>query len=128
MASCTAPPSDASTGRRRHSRLRVCLTARLITLGGTLPITLLNLSFTGARISLGTASVQRGASAVLTWSGFEAFCKVAWVQGGHCGLDFDEPLRPDMLIATRDLADVTPGVDANRVAARDWAVGRVSRL
>jgi hypothetical protein len=50
------------------------------------------------------------------------------VQGGHCGLDFDELLRPDMLIATRDLADVTPGVDANRVAARDWAVGRVSRL
>ena len=34
---------------------------------------------------------------------------------------------PQVLIATRDLADITPRVDANRVAAQDWAVGRISR-
>ena len=128
MASRKSASPDASSGRRRHSRLRVHLPAKLITLGGTIQVVLLNLSFSGAKVLLGKGAVQRGSSAVLNWGNFEAFCTVAWSEGGHCGLDFDEPLAPQVLIATRDLADITPRVDANRDAAQDWAAGRVSRV
>ncbi len=127
MASGTAPSEDASAGRRRHSRLRVHLPARLITLEGTLPATLLDLSFLGGKVVLGAAVLRRGASAVLSWGSFEAFCTVAWTRGQSCGLDFDTPLKPQVLIATRDLADATPKVDASRVAAQSWVVGE-SRL
>lgn len=128
MASRVSHTPDATAGRRRHSRLRVHLPAKLITLDGTLTATLLDLSFRGARVLLGRGSVQRGDTAVLTWGTFEAFCTVAWAESGSCGLNFDEPLQPQVLIATRDIADVTPRVDAGRAAAHDWVAGRVSRL
>ena len=124
MASCKPPAADAAAGRRRHSRLRVDLPARLITLEGTFPATLLNLSFRGGKVFLGQTSIRPGANAVLCWGGFEAFCTVAWSQDGNCGLDFDEPLKPHMLIETRDLADSSPRVDTSRTAAQDWVIGR----
>lgn len=127
MARVAQPCEDASVGRRRHSRLRVHLAARLITLEGTLPVTLIDLSFRGGKVMLGTPILRRGASAVLSWGSFEAFCTVAWTHGESCGLDFETPLKPQVLIATRDLADATPRVDANRVAAKSWVTG-VSRL
>jgi hypothetical protein len=128
MASRATSSNAAAAGRRRHSRLRVHLPARLITLDGTFHATLLNLSFSGAKIKTGAANTRPGASAVLTWGTFEAFCTISWCDAGHCGLDFDEPLKPDALLATRDIADITPWVDSNRVAVRDWVVGRVNRL
>lgn len=127
MASNDSLSDDARAGRRRHSRLRVHLPARLITLHGTLSATLLDVSFRGAKIALGQEDLRPGASAVLTWAGFEAFCTIAWARSGLCGLDFDTPLKPRELIATRDLADRTPRIDAGRTAARDWASGLVNR-
>ena len=62
---------------------------------------------------------------MLTWGDFEAFCTVAWMHGQSCGLDFETPLKPHVLIATRDLADATPKVDSSRVAARAWAIGGI---
>jgi hypothetical protein len=101
----------------------VHLPARLITLEGTLPATLLDLSFRGGKVVLATDSLRRGASAVLSWGSFEAFCTVAWTRGHSCGLDFEVPLKPHVLIATRDLADATPRVDSSRVAAKAWVTG-----
>lgn len=128
MSAPESQPPDATAGRRRHSRLRLYLPATLITLNGTLPVTLLDLSFRGARIALGPTVPRAGASAVLTWASFEAFCTVTWSAGGSGGLDFDVPLHPQVLLATRDLADRTPHIDSGRLAARDWATGRVNRL
>jgi hypothetical protein len=100
----------------------------LITLDGIVPVTLLDLSFSGAKVALGSSELRLGAEAVLTWGdSFEAFCSVTWLHDGGCGLDFDEPLRPNVLIATRDMADITPRTDARRIAAEDWVAGRVSR-
>ena len=88
----------------------------------------MDLSFKGAKVALeGAVNCAPGANAVLSWSTFEAFCTLAWVKDNACGLDFDVPLRPNMLIATRDLADATRKVDARRTAAQDWATGRLSR-
>ena len=123
MASGVFPCDDATAGRRRHSRLRVHLPARLITLDGTLHVTLLDLSFRGAKLVIGPSTLRRGDNGVLTWGSFEAFCAVAWTRSQSCGLDFDAPLKPDILIATRDLADATPRIDTSRVAARSWVTG-----
>jgi hypothetical protein len=60
---------------------------------------------------------------VLTWTNFEAFCSLAWIRDDLCGLDFDAPLKPNVLIATRDFADAAPRVDTRRDAAREWVSG-----
>ncbi len=118
---------NGPAGRRRHSRLRVQLPAQLITLDGTLAATLLNLSYSGAKLTIPGAAPRVGAWAVLKWAGFEAFCLVAWNDGDLFGLDFESPLKPNVLLATRDIADVTPPVDGSRTAARDWAIGYLNR-
>lgn len=117
-------PGFSRTGRRRHSRLRVCLPAKLVTLGGTHQATLLDLSFRGAKIATG-GFVAPGGDAVLSWGAFEAFCRIAWCHGELCGLDFDEPLHGDVLIATRDLADATPPSDTTRQIAQAFVSGSV---
>lgn len=123
MASHEPLTDDSRAGRRRHSRLRVCLPARLITLDRTLPATLLDLSLRGAKVVVAAPDLRPRSLAVLTWGTFEAFCSIAWITDDLCGLDFDMPLRPAVLIATRDLADASPRVDPRRVAARDWVAG-----
>ena len=97
--------------------------ARLVTLNGTLPATLVNLSFTGAKLAL-SGFPPPGGDAVLTWMTFEAFCRIAWSDDRHCGLDFEEPLAPNILLATRDIYDVTHAIGADRIMARDWVTGR----
>lgn len=93
-----------SIGRREHSRLRVRLPARLITLDGTLSAVLTDLSFGGAKLVTGRA-LRRGQEAVLSWHRFEAFGTVSWTHDGMCGLHFDEYLDGKVLIETRDLDD-----------------------
>jgi hypothetical protein len=91
MTARTAPSDFSRAGRRRHSRLRVRLPAKLMTLSGTLHGTLRDLSFRGAKLAVG-GFVAPGSDAVLRWGDFEAFCRIAWCEGDHCGLDFDELL------------------------------------
>ena len=124
MSAQPSRPGQSRAGRRRHSRLRVCLPAKLVTLGGTLQATLLDLSFRGAKIEIG-GLVAPGGDAVLSWGRFEAFCRIAWCHGDRCGLDFDEPLKGDVLIATRDLADAAPATDAIRQTAQAFVSGSV---
>ena len=106
----------AAAGRRRHSRLRLHLPARLMTITSTFPVTLLDLSQTGARIKADTYQVA--GDAVLTWDRFEVFCRIAWIGGEQCGLDFEEPIGQDILLVTRNLVRTDPDCIANRAAAR----------
>jgi PilZ domain len=122
MASSLAHARAISSGRRRHSRLRLQLPARLITLEGTLHATLIDLSQTGAKVALDANAPSRG-DGFLAWGSFEIFCSIAWADHRLCGLVFDLPLPSEVLIATRNLGDTTPPVDANRAAARAWAAG-----
>ncbi len=87
-----------------------------------MPATLLDLSLTGARVVTSRSVPARG-NAVLAWDRFEAFCTIAWAQGGRCGLHFDEPLHRDVLLATRDIADTDPDRNSNRAAERAWTGG-----
>lgn len=122
MGSQHTPDRVKSSGRRRHSRLRARLSAKLMTLTDNYTVTLFDLSFFGARVAI-DGYVRPGGEAVLCWASFEAFARVAWCHGSYCGLEFDEPLPGQVLIDTRDLYDATPRVDPCRVAARAFVNG-----
>lgn len=117
------------TGRRGRSRLRVRLAARLETLSATTSVVLHDISLTGAKISA-PASLRTGQDCVLLWDGHEAFGRLVWARAGFCGIAFDRPIAPQVLIATRDRNDVEclpDDFELRRQAARNFSTG-VSRF
>ncbi|MFC3173418.1 PilZ domain-containing protein [Novosphingobium bradum] len=97
--------TEPMIGRRRDARLRVELTARLITLDGTIRAVLADLARWGARLAAPDAAIRPGQDAVLAWDRFEAFGTVVWCGDGYLGMTFDDPLAPAVLVATRMAQD-----------------------
>ncbi len=122
MGTQVSSEESAKAGRRRHSRLRTRLPARLKTLTDTHQGLLFDLSFLGGRIAI-DGTLRPGAEAVLCWAHFEVFANIAWCEEGFCGLEFEEPLPGSVLIATRDLFDASPRIDQTRMAARAFVNG-----
>ncbi|WP_333604801.1 PilZ domain-containing protein [Novosphingobium sp.] len=118
---------SSETGRRRRSRLRVRLPARLVTRTDTQPVVLEDLSLHGARVATST-QLKLGSEAVLEWGNFEAFGEVVWCAGGRCGISFFDAVTPQMLLDTRDLDDATrlpQDKELARQNARQWAEGKI---
>lgn len=116
---------EQQIGRRGRNRLRARLPAKIVTLDGTRNTVLLDLSETGARIKE-TAEAVQGQQAILTWSGYEAFGSLVWVDRGLCGIAFDEPLKAKVIIATRDLdaaSRLPSDLELDRNRAREWVEG-----
>ncbi|TCM17866.1 PilZ domain-containing protein [Novosphingobium sp. PhB165] len=116
----------ADHGRRGRSRLRVRLTARVITRTQTKPAVLADLSLTGARIAT-EAELKPGAEVVLEWGRFEAFGEVVWCRGQYCGIAFFDMIPTATLIATRDLDDkahLPADRDLVREVAQSWVRGK----
>jgi len=113
------------TGRRRRSRLRVRLPARLVTRTETRSVILSDLSLTGARVLTGSG-LSPGCEAVLEWQGHEAFGEIVWHFGNACGLHFFDPLDEEALLATRamdDAARLPQDRELLRQIARQWVEG-----
>lgn len=110
--------------RRAHSRLRLGIPARLLTLEGQQWVTLIDLSQSGARIALETPRKVVGGG-LLRWLGYETFGDPAWQCGEELALHFDVPIDPAWLIETRRRA---PGEldhkGHTRHAAREFVKGR----
>ena len=85
--------------RREHARLRLGIEATFVGLDGTQAVVLQDLSLTGAKVLLEHA--QPISQGLLRWMGYEAFCDVAWRKGHWCGVQFDEPVSQECLLATR---------------------------
>ena len=116
-------PNEApQVGRREDPRVRVRLGARLVTVTDTQTVSLHNLSRGGASIS-SDPPLKPGADVVLHWRDIEAFGSVTWVDGGRCGLRFDEPLTDDEVLLARSLSENSAAVEKAEVmsAARDFA-------
>ena len=122
MGPTASQPAIDGAGRRRRSRLRARLAAKLVTLDGTRRTLLLDLSLTGARIRA-SAELRTGQQAVLCWANFEAFGTVVWVARGLAGVAFDEPLDPGTLYATRDLDQLPNDRELERNMMREWVDG-----
>lgn len=115
---------DESLHRRRNPRLMLGITAEFISLEGRQPVTLQDLSATGAKIQLG--GLQPSKRGILRWMEFEVLAEVKWRREGWCGLIFDRPISNACLFQTRINA---PGLIAeeqrNRHShARDFVSGR----
>ena len=109
-------------GRRRDSRLRLHLPARITTIHGKWQAQLLDLSQSGAHLEV-AERLMKGGDAVLNWLQFEAFGRIVWATATQVGLEFDELIAPDTLVITRDLADQHTAKEAKRIAieaARAW--------
>jgi len=112
-------------GRRRDSRLRVEVPARLVTLSGHHNASLCDLSQSGAQFRTST-ELKCGEEGVLTWLDFETFGQLVWVRNGFAGMEFDELIVPDALIQTRDRADYGLAKSEERIEyerARNWFRG-----
>jgi len=109
--------------RRAHSRLRLGIPARLLTLEGQQCVTLVDLLQSGARIVLGASGKVSGG--LLRWFEFEAFGDPVWQAGEELALHFDEPIELDWLIEIRQRAPAELNRDLHaRRAACDWVNGR----
>lgn len=116
---------EQQIGRRGRNRLRARLPAKVVTFDGTRNTVLLDLSQTGARFRASRAMLS-GQQALLSWAGFEAFGILVWVEDGLCGIVFDEPLAPSVLIETRDrdACDRLPSDhELERLRASEWVMG-----
>lgn len=117
----------AGTGKREHSRLRVRLPSKLVTLDGDFRVVLNDLSAGGARLSKPGLMLAAG-DAVLLWDRFEAFGKLAWCRSGLIGMRFEEPIPTEWVIATRQLdsaAHLPDDEELKRRVAREWVMGKV---
>ncbi len=110
--------------RRQNPRLMLGIEAEFISLEGREPVTLQDLSATGAKIQ-----VQRGRptrTGILRWMDVEVLGEIVWRRDDWCGVVFDRPISNACLVRTRTAA---PGLlaEAQRNAfshARDFVNGR----
>lgn len=96
-------PCARDIARRNHPRLRVRIPARLISLDGFLPATILDLSHKGARLR--TFRPVSFREAALQWLDYEAFGRVAWQTHDVCGITFENQLPVRCLMDTRNVPD-----------------------
>ncbi len=123
------PRQNAAIGRRKYSRLRVRLPAKLVTLSTTINTILLDISIEGAKIEA-KGNLHCGDQAMLLWDRYEAFGRIAWIDESTCGVLFEEPITPKILIATRDLDDekhLPEDRDLNRQRVQAWVNGAIPR-
>ena len=83
---------------RRFSRFRVMLSAKLVTTTDEHPVTLRDLSATGA-LAEGRKLPPSGKDVVLRRGSLEAFARIVWSDGTRCGLEFDDEI-PDRELLT----------------------------
>lgn len=104
--------SAAKIGRRREDpRLRLRLTAQLVTLTGMHSVRLNNISRDGAGVTA-PVPLKRGSEVILRWCHIDAFGRVTWAEGTRCGLKFEQPLTAAEVMLARSLARdvvVAPG-------------------
>jgi hypothetical protein len=125
MSTGTPSGNPSSIGRRGQARLRLHLPAELIVLDGTFQCTVRDLSQGGARLAL-SRPPRLGAEGFLRCLGLETFGTIVWQRSELCGMEFDEVLNEDMVLAARRLTERYPDVERARQqeAIADWVSGR----
>lgn len=118
-----APP--LTPGQRQFARARLNLPAKLITFNGSLPCTLLDLSQSGAKLNA-RERPRVGSMVVVEGLPIELFGTVRWSGFEQFGIELEQSLPLDRVVALRRYADTAPSRE-QRVAvfARNWVLGLV---
>ena len=87
---------DGPTGRRRVAREEVVLAASAQTVRASRPVVVADVSAGGAKLQ-GRELNTLDPDVLLSVGGVELFVKIAWAGRAECGVNFDEPLSPEMI-------------------------------
>ncbi|EAQ27716.1 hypothetical protein NAP1_08987 [Erythrobacter sp. NAP1] len=123
-----APDDPIQVGRRGAPRLRLAIPAKLVSRYDTRRCILVDLSLTGAKVSL-QDPLAKGEDALLQVGTLEPFGEVVrcqkGVHGGTVGLSFDPPLREADVLGVRAFAEryEEDEVRALRAEVRRWVTG-----
>ena len=95
-------------GRRGAPRLRLAIPAKLISLYGEVRCILINVSRTGARLTL-AEPLAEGEDAILLISNMELFGSIIRTTVGQYGgtnaMEFDDPITDEAVLEIRSFAD-----------------------
>jgi hypothetical protein len=116
---------DGGGEQRRADRVRLLLTARLVTTTDEYPVMLRDISLTGAMVE-GSRLPGMGVDLLLKRGALEIFAQVVWVDGRRAGLEFEPPLGatefatqfPRTVWASRRPADAPPASEPMSLA--EW--------
>ena len=93
-----------STGRRSSPRARISLPAQLETVSARHAVQLTSLSCTGAGAAVNDP-LKVGMDVVVKCGPIDAFGVIVWARDGNCGIEFDEPLTSEVVLAARMQSD-----------------------
>ncbi len=111
-------------GRRAAARLRLSIPGKLVTIYETQPCIVVNLSRTGAQVSL-AKPLAPGEAIFLQLAAKEHFASVVWRDTGSNGLEFEVPLADEQVLDARHFADRIDELERREMLriAREWITG-----
>ncbi len=108
----------ASTTAARSPRRKVLLSGMFQSLTTSYPVSVRNLSCTGASIEC-DAILRRGAEGVLATDQLDCLCRVIWSKGSRHGLKFDQPLHNSVVLELHRIT-LEEVLEAEKAATKDW--------
>lgn len=130
MALFQRSPALKRGERRAAQRYTVDCAAKLKMPGGDRKGRLSDLSEAGARFDTQDPP-QKGVSGLLAWGDHEFFGKIAWANENSCGMIFERPIPPSIVVSTCEIVEAQAGPVANfgniPVAKRGRRASLVSR-
>lgn len=129
---------DDAASRRSADRVRLLLSARLVTTMDEYAVTLRDISMTGAMVEAARLPAS-GVDVLLTRGELEIFSTIVWVDKRRAGLEFETPLAVEDFVVkfarttwarqvavpipvSRPTLAPVPMTDEDWAAARAWAV------
>ncbi len=116
---------DGPGGRRAAARKPVLLSAALLTMQTSRPVTVVDVSKSGARLRIG-GPLSLGQQIWLKINPSDLFGTVVWIDGKECGVLFDEPLDDADVASLQARGKVVMmlGLSAEeQLGAEDWQSG-----
>ena len=113
-------------GRRAAARLRLSTPGKVVTIYETQPCLVVNLSRTGAQVSL-PKPMSPGEAVFLEMADKEHFATVMWSDKASNGLEFEVPLTDEQVFEVRDFTDRIDKLEQERLrsVARQWITGAI---
>jgi hypothetical protein len=112
-------------GRRVSPRASILLSASVDSLSGRKRVSLLEVSLTGARLE-GAGLPAPGSGIILACGPVDTFGTVIWAAADRRGIEFDEEITVQQLLALQEVAATAKrsGVNPEELQAMaDWANG-----
>lgn len=97
-------PGGGGDAHARSPRRRVLLNGMFLSLSGSYPASVRNLSCTGASIEC-DGPLKVGGEGVIQANQLDAFCRIVWSKGPIHGLAFDQPLPNALVLQLHRVTD-----------------------